>query len=189
MTQLEQLIGEVVQNSIETTKTSRNLSKIKDVLNSSGGMVESVSQFGDTLNSNLKESLGGMTGKVGGWIAGKTTKVVGGIGAGVVSGTLKTLTTLLPDKGNLKSPELDTKISQLVDTYTLPTDKNQLIELLQFLYNNLNVEQTLFGEKTLRAMKKLHVKTYDQFCILTDKDDNIFNLAKKYSPKKKFGLF
>ena len=77
----------------------------------------------------------------------------------------------------------------MIDTYSLPTDKNQLFELLQFLYNNLNAEQPIFGEKTLKAMKKLHVKAYDHFCVITGKDEDIFNLAKKYSPKKKLSLF
>lgn len=189
MVQLEKLIYEVVADSTETTKTAKNLSKVKSFLNSSGEMVDAVNNFGDTLNTNLKESVGGLTGTVGGWIAGKTTKVVGGISAGVVSGTLKTIATFIPDKEDIKGSELDTKLSQLIDTYSLPTDKNQLFELLQFLYNNLNAEQPIFGEKTLKAMKKLHVKAYDHFCVITGKDEDIFNLAKKYSPKKKLGLF
>ena len=188
MTKLEELICEVVADSTDTTKASQNLSKIKSFLNSSGEMVEAVNNFGDTLNTNLKESVGGLTGKLGGWIAGKTTKVVGGIGTGVVSGTLKTIATLIPNKGDLKGSELDIKISQLVDTYSLPTDKKQLFELLQFLYNNTNAEQPVFGEKTLRAMKKLHAKAYSHFCTLTSKEEEIYNLAKYNAPKKKFGL-
>ena len=188
MTQLEDLIREVVDTT-DTTKTAQNLSKIKDFLNSSGEMVESVNKLGNTLNKNLKGGVGGLTGMVSGWIAEKTTKVVGGISAGVVSGTLKTIATLIPDKGDLKGSELDTKISHLIDTYSLPTDKKQLFELLQFFYNNLYAEEPMFGEKTLTAMKKLHVKTYDHFCVIAGKDEDIFNLAKRYSPKKKFGLF
>lgn len=189
MTQLEELICEIIADSTDTTKSGQTLSKIKGLLNSSGEMVEAVNNFGDTLNTNLKESVGGLTGKVGGWIAGKTTKVVGGISTGVVSGTLKTIASLIPVKGDLKGSELDTKISQLVETYSLPIEKNQLFELLQFLYNNLNAEKPVFGEKTLAAMKRLHVKAYDHFCVITGKDEDIFNLAKKYSPKKKFGFF
>lgn len=189
MTQLEELICEVVTDATDTSKTAQNLSKIRSLLNSSGEMVEAVNNFGDTLHTNLKESVGGLTGRVGGWIAGKTTKVVGGISAGVVSGTLKTIATLIPNNGDLKGSELDSKISQLVDTYSLPIEKNPLFALLQFLYNNTNAEQPVFGEKTLKAMKKLHVKAYDHFCVITGKDEDIFNLAKNYFPKKKFGLF
>ena len=189
MTQLESLIYESLNELSPRTKTGQNISKIRNFLDSSGEIVESVNQLGDTLNSNLKDSVGGLTGKISGWVAGKVTKVVGGIGVGVVSGTLKTVATLIPNKGDLKNAGTDTKISQIVNTYTLPADKNQLFELLQFLFNNLQTDQAIFGEKTLDAMKKLHVKAYDHLCVVADKNEEIFKLAKNYAPKKKFGFF
>lgn len=189
MTHLESLIFEVLKEASEKTKTEQNLSKIKTFLNSSGEIVDTVNNLGDTLNANLKDSVGGLTGKLGGWVAGKTTKVVGGFGAGVMASTLKTIASVIPDKGDIKGPNMDKKISQIVGTYALPMDKNQLVELLQFISDNLNVKEPIFGEKTLLSLKKLHEKTYDQFCALTNKDEDIYKVAKMYAPKKKFGFF
>lgn len=61
-------------------------------------MVEAVDNFSKALKKNVGKGLGGgITGGVSGWVTSKTTKVVGGLGAGAVSAILQTTAAMIPD--------------------------------------------------------------------------------------------
>ena len=185
MVDLENKISELIKSSAPNSKLSKNLSKAKRFLKTKEGMTETVHNVGNILKESIKDNVGGVRGSLTGWVAGKTTNVVGGLGVGVISAAMKTVATIIPDGYDTKGKKLDEEICHLVETYPLPVDKQSLFELLQFLSNNIQASQPQYGEKTLAAMKKLQIKVYDHFVTLVDKDDNLFKLAKSYAPKKR----
>lgn len=189
MIHLESEINALLNANKLTTGVGKALSKAKSTLNASTHIVDAVNNFGDSLEENLDEVVGGVAGAATGWIAGKATKLVGGIGAGIVAGTLKTVAGVIPDASNPKQPETDLKIAALVDAYPLPTDKTQLMELLQWVHGHINSTKTPFGKSTLDSLKSIHSRIFEAIKIAAENDDRTLRLAKSYAPKKKFGFF
>ncbi len=189
MTELEKRIQKELGLLAPTSKTATALAGIKKVLNSSSHIVDAVNDFGDNLQDNIEDSVGGFTGTIGGWMAGKTTKIVGGIAGGVVSGTLKTVAGVIPDSSDIKQPESDRKVAHCIDSYSIPSDKNELFELLQFVWNSTNSKNTPYGKQTIESFKNLHSRVQAAFQIAASEDNNLQQLAKPYyMPKKKFGF-
>lgn len=188
MIHLESEINALLLANKSTTSVGKALSKAKNTLNASSHIVDAVNNFGDSLEENLDE-VGGVAGSAAGWIAGKTTKLVGGIGAGIIAGTLKTVAGIIPDGSNPKQPETDLKIAALVDSYPLPTDKTQLMELLQWVHGHITSTKTPFGKSTLESLKSIHPRIFEAVKIVAENDERTLKLAKSYAPKKKFGFF
>ncbi len=91
MIALELEIKNLLESLAPTSGVAKQLSKTKKILDSSSHMVEAVDNFSKALKKNVGKGLGGgITGGVSGWVASKTTKVVGGLGAGAVSAILQT---------------------------------------------------------------------------------------------------
>jgi len=188
MTELESRIIELISGNSKKSGFNKAMSTVKKTLDSSTYIVDAVNDIGDSLKENINHSVKGIPGSVGGWVAGKTTKIVGGLGAGVVAGTLKTIAGIIPDSSDPKSRDIDIKISQLVDCYSLPTQKEEIFSLLQYLWANISSDNAIYGKHTLESMKKLHAKTFEALKVLADKNDPILKLAKSYAPKKFFGI-
>lgn len=188
MTDLEKQIKDILEEKSEKKGVTKTLSTVKKTLDSSSMLVDSINELGDALKDNINNSVKGIGGSLSGWIAGKTTKIVGGVGAGVIAATLKTVGSLIPDSEDPKNKELDIQISRLVKQCPLPLQKESLLELLQYLWSNISMENPLFGKKTLESMKEVHENVYASLKNITEKNDPILKLAKSYVPKKKFGL-
>ena len=98
MIALELEIKNLLESLAPTSGVAKQLSKTKKILDSSSHMVEAVDNFSKALKKNVGKGLGGgITGGVSGWVASKTTKVVGGLGAGAVSAILQTTAAMIPD--------------------------------------------------------------------------------------------
>ena len=188
MTELEKQITELLEEKIEKKGVIKTMSMVKKTLDSSSILVDSINELGDTLKDNINNSVKGKSGTVSGWIAGKSIKIVGGLGAGVIAGTLKTVAGIIPDSSDPKNKELDTRISQLIKQYPIPLQKESLLELLQYLWSHISLDNPFFGKMTLEAMKGVHENVYETLKNITEKNDPILKLAKSYIPKKKFGL-
>ena len=189
MTELENRINEVIGLMAPTSKTAKAMSSVKQILNASSHIVTSVNDFGDSLQNNLEGEVGGIVGSVGGWIAGKSTKLVGGIAGGVIAGTLKTVAGVIPDSSDIKLPETDRKVAHSINTYPLPSEKTELFNLLQYLWGQINSESTPFGKQSIAAFKSLHPRVHAAFLIAAKQDAMLLEQAKAYSPKKRFGIF
>lgn len=187
MIDLESRIQEIVADLAPASKAGMAISGIKKTLNTSSQIVDAVNNIGDSLQNNLGK--GGVVGKVGGWMAGKTTKVVGGVAGTVVAGTLKTVADIIPDSSDMKSPDTDKKIAYCIDTYPLPTDKSSLFDLLQFVAKNVDTKNSPYGKNAIGAFKNLHEKVGAALSIAAKGDIDLLKLAKSYMPKKKFGIF
>lgn len=170
-----------------TSNAGKTISRIKKTLSSSSQIADAVNNIGDSLKDNIGK--GSVAGRVGGWMAGKTTRIVGGVAANVVAGTLKTVAEIIPDASDLKYPETDKKIAHCIDSYPLPVDKHELFELLQFSFNCSNSKNVLYGKQAIESFKNLYKKVNTAFLISAKGDDDLLKLAKEYMPKKKFGLF
>lgn len=85
MIDLEKRIDVVLGTLSPNNKIGTVFSMVKKTLNSSSQIVDAVNNIGVSLQENLKDEVGGITGTVGGWIAGKTTKLVGGVAGGIVA--------------------------------------------------------------------------------------------------------
>lgn len=188
MIHLESEINSILESNRPTTKVGKALSKAKTTLNASSQIVDAVNNFGDNLEYNLDE-VGGVVGSAAGWIAGKATKVVGGIGGGLLVGTLKTVAGAIPDASNPKQPETDIRIAAMIDSYPLPADANTLLELLQWVHGQISSSKSLYGKETIESLKRIHPKVYKALSVAAENDTKIMKLAKSYAPKKKFGLF
>lgn len=188
MVHLEYEINTILEARKPISGVGKALSKAKSTLNASSQIVNAVNNFGDCLEENIDE-VGGPIGYAAGWIAGKTTKVVGGIGGGIISGTLKTIAGVIPDASNPKQPETDLKIASIIEAYPLPTDKTQLFELLQWVYGHISSAKTPYGKSTIDSLKSLHPRVFEALKIAAQDDDKTLKLAKPYAPKKKFGFF
>lgn len=189
MTELEERINKSLGVLGPKSKAGAVMSGIKKTLNSSSHIVDAVNNIGDSLQENIEDEVGGITGTVSGWVAGKTTKFVGGVAGGIVAGTLKTVAGIIPDSSDIKLPETDRKVAHCVDTYPLPSDKNELYELLQFVWTSINSKSTPYGKITIESLKNLHIRVHSAFLISAKDDKELLQLAKPYFPKKRFGLF
>lgn len=189
MTELERRIDKVVSSLTTKGVTGKTLSGIKKTLNSSSHIVDAVTNFGDNLQDNLEEEIGGITGTIGGWVVGKSTKLVGGVAGGLVAGTLKTVAGIIPDVSDIKQPESDKKVAHIVDTCPLPGDPNELYEMLQYISNSLNSPSMPYGKQTIEALKTLHTKVYSTIQQIAKNDKNLLMLSKNFAPKKRFGIF
>lgn len=189
MTELEKRIDQLIRDIAPTGNIGRTLSNVKKTLNSSSNIVNAVNNLGDNLQDNIEEEVGGLTGTIGGWMLGKTTKLAGGVAGGIVAGTLKTVAGIIPDSSDLKLPETDKKIAHCIDTYTIKTNKKELLELLQFISGTLMSSTSPYGKQASEALKRLHSRTYSALLIAAKDDDDILAHAKSYAPKKRFGLF
>lgn len=187
MNDLELRIQQIVTDLAPSPKAGTVLSSIKKTLNTSSQIADAVNNIGDSLQENIGK--GGVTGMVGGWMAGKTTKFVGGVAGTVVAGTLKTVADIIPDSSDIKSPDTDKKIAYCIDTYPLPTDKSSLFDLLQFLAKNVDTKNSPYGKNAIMAFKNLHEKVGAALSIAAKGDNDLLKLAKSYMPKKKFGIF
>ncbi len=185
MVHIESEINALLLSNQPTSGVGKALLKAKNVLNSSHHIVDSIHSFG----KNLSDEVGGVGGKTAGWIVGKSTKIVGGIGGKVLAGTLKTVAGVIPDETNPKDIATDLKIASLVEAYPLPTDKTQLLELLQWIHGHVNSSNTPYGKSTIKSLKTKHPHVWNALKIAAEDDDKILKLAKSYAPKKKFGLF
>lgn len=188
MIHLESVINQLLEQHKPKSGVAKALSKTKSSLNASSHIVDAVNNFGDNLESNLGD-IGGFALTAAGWLTGKATKVVGGIGGGIVAGTLKTVAGVIPDASDPKQPETDIKIAGIVDSYPLPNDNDTLLELLQWLHGHLNSNNTPYGKSAIEAMKNLHSRVYKTIAVSANENTKILKIAKSYSPKKKFGLF
>lgn len=187
MIALELEIKNLLESLAPTSGVAKQLSKTKKILDSSSHMVEAVDNFSKALKKNVGKGLGGgITAGVSGWVASKTTKVVGGLGAGAVSAILQTTAAMIPDSSDPKSTDTDLKIAQLINNYTLPKDKNELFDLLQWIYVQLQSDHTPFGDQTIESLEKIHQRTYEMLKVLCKNDEEMTNLSKQYAPKKKF---
>lgn len=189
MTELEQRINSVLGILAPQNKMGKALSGIKKTLKSSSHIVDAVNNIGENLQENLEDEVGGITGTVGGWVAGKTIKIGGGLVGGIVAGTLKTVADIIPDSSDIKLPESDAKIAHCIDTYPIPTDKDELFNLLQFTWNSINSKSTPYGKQTLDSLKRCHSKIHSAFIIAAEGDKNLLDLSKPFAHKKRFGLF
>lgn len=188
MTELELHIQKVLGFLEPKSKTGTTLKGIKNVLNSSSQIVDSVNDFGDNLQENIEDGVGGFTGSIVGAVAGKTTRFVGGVAGGVISGALKTVAGIIPDSSDIKLPESDRKVAHCIDTYSIPSDKNELFKLLQFSSNNIGSKHSPFGKQAMESLKKLHSKVQSAFLIVAKDDKELQRLAKPYMSKKMFGF-
>ncbi len=189
MTDLEKRINALVNSLAPNSLTSKTLSGIKKTLNSSSNLVDSINNIGDRLQDNIEESVGGVTGSVSGWIAGKTTQFAGGIAGGIVAGTLKTVAGIIPDSSDIKLPESDKKVAHCIATFSLPTEKLELFELLQYTWNAINSKSNPYGKQTIDAFKTCHSKVYSTLIIAAKDDNELLQLSKSFAPKKRFGIF
>lgn len=189
MTELERRLNQLIDSLAPKGNTAKALSGIKDTLNSSSQLVDAVNNIGDDLQDNLKESVGGVTGAVTGWMAGKTTKLMGGIAGGVVAGTLRTVAGMIPDLSDIKRPENDRKIAFCINICPIPSDKNELFELLQYTWNVFNSKSTPFGKQAIESFKILHNQVYSAFLVVAINDSELMLLSKKYAPQKRYRLF
>ena len=189
MTELEQRINELREALAPSGKIANTLSGIRKTLNSSSHIVDSVTNFGDNLQENIADGVGGVTGKVGGWLVGNSTNLVGKVAGGAIVGTLKTVAGIIPDSSDLKFPEVDKKVAHCVDTYSLPVEKDKLFELLQFIAGSCDSKTSPYGKQTIQSMKNLQSRVQSAFMIATKDDTELQLLAKPYLPKKRFGIF
>lgn len=189
MNELEKRINDLIGVLAPSNKTGKVLSGVKKTLNSSSHIVDAVNNFSENLQDNLEDSVGGIAGTVGGWMAGKATKLVGGIAGGIVAGTLKTVAGIIPDSQDLKLPETDKKIAHCINTFSLPLDKTELFELLQFSWGTITSNASPYGRQALDSFIALNSRVYSALQIAADQDQGLLNLAKSYTPKKRFGLF
>lgn len=189
MTDLEKRINKVLGTLSPNNKTGTFISGIKKTLNSSSQIVNAVNNIGDSLQENIKEEIGGITGAVGGWLAGKTTKFVGGVGGGIVAGSLKTVAGLIPDSSDIKLPESDKKVAHCIDTYSIPLDKVELFKLLQYIWTIVNSKNSPYGKQTMEAFKNILSRVQSAFTTASKNDEDLLLMAKPYLPQKRFGLF
>ncbi len=189
MTELERRINELTSTLSPSGIVGKTLSEVKKGLNSSSNIADAVADFGENLQDNIEDEIGGITGAIGGWVAGKTTKVVGRVGGGLVAGTLKTVAAIIPDASDLKMPESDKKIAHCIDTYTIPTDKKELFELLQYLSVTLRSADLPYGKQAVESFKALQQRVYSTLLVVAEGDQTLLKLSKPYAPKKRFGLF
>lgn len=189
MTELERRINVFIESLAPTKKAAKTLSGIKKTLNSSSRIVDSINNIGDSLQDNIEESVGGVTGSVGGWMAGKTINIVGGIAGGVVAGTLKTVAGIIPDSSDIKLPESDKKLAHCIESFSLPADKSELFELLQYTWSAFNSKSSPYGKQTIEAFKRCHSRVYSAFIIAAKEDNSLLLLSKSFAPKKRFGIF
>lgn len=188
MTELENRINALIEALTPTSKTGKALSNVKKTLNSSSNIVTAVNNLGDSIQDNFGE-VGGVAGSVGGWMAGKATKLVGGVAGGIVAGTLKTVAGIIPDSSDFKLPETDKKVAHCIDTCPIPTEKTNLFELLQYIWGALNSTASPYGKQATESLKSLHSRVYSAFLITAKDDANLLELAKSYAPKKRLGIF
>lgn len=189
MIHLESEINKILEGGKVSNMVGKTLSATKSVLNSSSHIVDAVHNFADNLENEINEGVGGIGGAAAGWIAGKATKTVGGLGGGIIAGALKTVAMVIPDASNPKQPETDLRIANLVDTYPLSNDKNNLFELVQWLYGQINLKGSPYGKSTVEAFKNLHQRAFAMLSVVARNDVEMTALAKSFAPKKKFGLF
>lgn len=182
---INQLINSLSSNNI----VGKTLSGVKKTLNKSSAIVDAVNNIGDSLQDNIEDEVGGITGAIGGWIAGKSIKVGGSIVGGVVAGTLKTVAGVIPTSSDIKLPESDAKIAHCVDTYAIPTNKEELLQLLQFTWQSINSKTTPYGKQTLESLRICHSKIYTAFTAVAKGDNNLLEFAKSFAPKKRWGMF
>ena len=189
MIELETRINEVISQLTPKSKSAKTMSSVKQTLNASSHIVTAVNNFGDSLQNNLEGEIGGVVGSLGGWIAGKSAKLVGSIAGGAIAGTLKTVAGIIPDSSDIKLPESDRKVAYSINTYPLPSDKTELFNLLQYLWGEINAESTPFGRQSIAAFKSLYPRTHAAFLIAAKQDAMLLEQAKPYAPKKQFGIF
>lgn len=185
---IEEKIYEILEDK-NSTDTSKLLSKAKSTLNNSGQLVDAMQMAGKNINSSVKDSIGGIKGRFLGKIAGSTTKMAGGLAAGIVAGALKTVAFFIPDNADPKKPENDSKISVALTTLELPEDRDELIDLLQWIHTQVNLKDSIFGEQTVKTFKYLHPRVYEKAQIVANEEKEVLRILKAYAPAKKFGLF
>lgn len=190
MTELEHSITTyLTELHIETTTANKTFASVKKALSSSASAVKTVGDLGESLNHNIKENSNGPIGKLGGWMVGKTTKTITDLSSGLVAGSLMTAASVIPDAVSPKKQEIDGEIARIVETYELPSDKNELLETVKYLWENVYEKNSIFGDKTKKSMKTLHDEAYTSLTSMVANDTRLLKIAKNYSPKKKFGLF
>lgn len=189
MTELEKRINELIGRSGPKNIVGKTLSGVKNTLNSSSNIVTAVNNFGDSLQDNIEDEIGGVTGAIGGWVAGTATKLTGTVAGGIVAGTLKTVAGIIPDSSDPKLPELDKKVAHLIDSYSIPSEKEGLIELLQFVWGTQKSTDRPFGKQTMSSLRNLHSRIYSTLQIVAKDDQCSLAIAKSYAPKKRFGIF
>lgn len=189
MTELENRINMVISQLTPSSKPAKAMSSVKQTLNASSHIVTAVNDFGDSLQNNLKGEVGGVVGSVGGWIAGRSAKLVGGIAGGVIAGTLKTVAGIIPDSSDIKLPETDKKVAHAINTCSLPSEKTELFNLLQYIWGVINSKTIPFGKQSMVAFKSLYPRVHAAFLIAAKQDAMLLEQAKAYTPKKQFGIF
>ena len=189
MVELEKRINKVLGTLAPQSMVGKALSGVKNTLKSSSNIVEGVNNFGDNIQDHIEEEVGGVLGSVTGFMASKAVKIGGGIAGGVVSATLKTVAGVIPDSSDIKSQETDRKIAHCIDTFTIPSDKTQLYEHLQYIHGIINSSNTPYGKNAMSSFKTLHEKIFSTFKIVAKDDNELIQLSKMYAPKKRFGIF
>ena len=190
MTELENLIVKHIDELYaDTTAAKKTFGSVKKALNVSAGAVKTVGNIGDSIHENIKESSEGKLGKVGGWMVGKTTKAVTGLGSGLIAGTIKTAAKIIPEAVSPKKPEIDASIARIVETYELPSEKTDLLETVKYLWENVYEKTSGFGDRTKKSMQTLHEEAYTMLITKAANDDRLLRIAKNYSSKKKSGMF
>lgn len=190
MTELEKQITDVINVfQGDMTATAKTFVNVKKALNTTAKTVKAAEDFSNSLNTNIKSCSDSTIGKIGGWMAGKTTKAVIGLSSSLVAGTIKTATAIIPDAGSPKKPEIDAAISSVVEKFELPADKDELLELVKYLWENVYGKTSEFGDRTKKVMKILHDEAYTSLTSLAENDKRLLKIAKSYSPQKKFGFF
>lgn len=189
MIHLESEINKLLGCGNVNNVVGKTLSSAKNALNSSSCIVDAVHVFADNIENEIDEGVGGIMGAAAGWVAGKATKTVGGIGGGIIAGTLKTVAKVIPDATNPKQPEIDLRIADLVNTYPLSNDKEKLFELVQWLHSQIHSNDCQYGKSAIEAFKKLHQKAFSMLSVVAKDDFEMIELSKSFAPKKKFGLF
>lgn len=185
MTHLESEINKILEGGKVNNIVGKTLSATKTALNSSSHIVDTFHNFADNLENEISEGVGGIGGAAAGWIAGKATKTVGGLGGGIIAGALKTVALVIPDASNPKQSETDLRIANLVETYPLSNDKNNLFELVQWLHGQINFKGSPYGNSTKEAFKKLHQRSFAMLSVIAKNDIEMTELAKPFAPKKK----
>ncbi len=85
---------------------------------------------------------------------------------------------MIPDSSDPKSTDTDLKIAQLINNYTLPKDKNELFDLLQWIYVQLQSNHTPFGDQTIESLEKIHQRTYEMLKVLPKDKNELFDLLQ-----------
>lgn len=191
MTDLEIQINEFIKPK-ENSETKAAISaSVKKALTTSSTVVkEAGSKIGNSLGECLQEATGkSLLGSLAGKAGKSAVKLVGGAGAGVVSGVLSVAASFIPgDNSDLEDTATDHEIAALIDRYTLSIDVDSLLELVVYLHTQ-GYNASCWGEETSMAFKNKHKQAYNSLKALNSDDPKVKVALSQFQPKKRFGLF